>query len=281
MRNIFNFVLRNNFWITFLLLEIVCLYLAFNHNHFHQAKLFNSTNAISSKVYSTSNRIQSYVRLAEENEILVKENARLRGLAYNSYYQINHQITKVSDTSYKQIYAYISGRLINATLNKRNNYFTISAGKLDGVEKDMGVISSNGIVGLVKDVSDNFSTVMSLLHKNFICNCKLKKEGISGPLVWDGNTYNKMQLTDIPTHAKLKKGDTVLTSHLTRLFPEGQMVGTVDTWERKQGEGFYTVNILLSVDFKKLNSVYIVKYFYKDEQDQLEKLSNQNGTRDN
>jgi rod shape-determining protein MreC len=281
MRNIFNFVLRNNFWMTFLLLEFFCLYLAFKHNSFHQSKFFNSANAISSKVYATSNRIQSYVRLAEENEILVKENARLRGYARNSYYEMFKASKTVDDTIYKQKYEYISARIVNGTLNKRNNYFTLSAGKNNGVEKDMAVISSNGIVGIVKDVSNNFATVMSLLHRNFTCNCKLKKDGVFGPLVWDGKQYDLMQLTDIPTHAKLKKGDTVITSHLTQQFPEGQIVGIVDSWERKQGEGFYTVNVKLSNDFKKLGSVYIVKYFYKTEQDSLEAVTKLNDPRDN
>ncbi len=281
MRNIFNFVLRNNFWITFLLLEMACLYLAFKHNYYHQAKFFNSANAVSSKLYATSNKVQSYVRLAEENEVLVKENAKLRGYARNSYFEILKTTRTNNDTVYKQKYEYISGKLINVTLNKRNNYFTISSGKNAGVEKDMAVISSNGIVGIVKDVSPNFSTVMSLLHRNFTCNCKLKNDGIFGPLVWDGKAYDIMQLTDIPTHAKLKKGDTVVTSHLTQLFPEGQIVGTIDTWERKQGEGFYTVNVKLSTDFKKLGTVYIVKYFYKNEQDSLEKATKINDPRDN
>jgi rod shape-determining protein MreC len=281
MRNIFNFVLRNNFWITFLLLEIFCFYLAFKHNHFHQAKFFNSANAISGKVYSTSNKVQSYIRLAEENEILAKENAKLRGFARNSYFEILTKSNTTSDTVYKQKYEYISGRLINMTLNKKNNYFTVSVGSKGGVEKDMAVISSNGIVGIVKDVSKNFSTVMSLLHRNFTCNCKLKNDGVFGPLIWDGKAYDMMQLTDIPTHAKLKKGDTIVTSQLTQLFPEGQIVGTVENWERKQGEGFYTVNVKLANDFKKLGTVYIVKYFYKNEQDSLETATKINDPRDN
>jgi rod shape-determining protein MreC len=281
MRNIFNFILRNNFWIIFLLMELVCLYLVFKHNRFHQSKFLNSANAISGKLFEGSAKIQSYIRLAEVNDYLAKENARLRGYARNSYFEILKNTNKVSDTLYNQKYEYIAGNIINATLNKRNNYFTVALGKKNGVEKDMAVITSNGIVGIVKDVSDHFCTVMSVLHKNFICNCRLKSDGNFGPLVWDGKNYNVLQLTDIPTHAKLKKGDTVVTSQLTQIFPEGITVGTVDTWERRQGEGFYTVNVKLSNDFKKLGTVYVVKYFYKQEQDSLEQASRKDDPRDN
>ena len=96
---------------------------------------------------------------------------------------------------------------------------------------------------------------MSILHKDMGVNCQLKKDGSYGPLIWDGADYKYCLLKDIPTHAKIKAGDTVITSELSGIFPEGIMVGTVENFERRQGESFYTVTVKLSADLKKVNHV--------------------------
>jgi rod shape-determining protein MreC len=109
------------------------------------------------------------------------------------------------------------------------------------------------------------------LHKDVRVNCQLKKDGSYGPLIWDGGDYRYCYLTDIPTHAKIKPGDTVITSELSGIFPEGIIVGTISSYERKQNEDFYTVKVKLSADLKKVNHVYIIKNKFKTERDSLEK----------
>jgi rod shape-determining protein MreC len=111
---------------------------------------------------------------------------------------------------------------------------------------------------------------MSLLHKDVRVNCQLKKDGSYGPLIWDGVDYRYCLLTDIPTHAKIKKGDTVITSELSGIFPEGIMVGIIDSYERRQNESFYTAKVRLSTDFKKVNHVYVINNKFKTERDSLE-----------
>src|SRR5690606_10501650 len=97
-----------------------------------------------------------------------------------------------------------------------------------GIKQDMAVMTGEGVVGIVTNVSSNFSSAMSLLHKDVRVNCQLKKDGSYGPLIWDGDDYRFCQLTDIPTHSKINKGDTVETSELSGIFPEGIMVGTIE-----------------------------------------------------
>jgi rod shape-determining protein MreC len=174
------------------------------------------------------------------------------------------------DTLYKQQYSYISAKVVNSSVNKRRNFLTLNVGSEQGVKQDMGVMSSDGIVGIVTNVSRNFASVLSLLHKDVRVNCQLKKDGSYGPLIWDGRDFRYCLLTDIPTHSKIKTGDTVVTSELSGIFPEGIMVGTIVFFEKRQNESFYTARVRLSADLKKVNHVYVIKNKFKGERDSLE-----------
>ncbi len=270
MKNLFNFLYKNNYFLAFLCLEMVCIFLLIKNNGYQGSSLLNSSNEVSAKVYEISANTKEYLLLKDENDRLAKENAFLLNRIKFGYAAIPLKTYTKNDTLYKQVYQFINGKAINSSINKRNNYLTLNIGAQQGVTHDMAVITSNGIIGIVKDVSENFSSVMSILHKDVRVNCQLKKDGIYGPLIWDGSDYQFSNLIDIPTHARIKKGDTIITSSLSGIFPEGLMVGTVESYERKQNESFYTVKVRLSADFKKVNHISVIKYHYKTERDSLE-----------
>ena len=261
----------------FLLLEIFCFLLLVKNNGYQGSSLINSGNDISAHVYRTAANAREYLLLKDENERIAQENAILHNLLKTGYAALPLEVYKKNDTLYKQQYQYVSAKAINSSVNKRSNYITLNIGSEQGITHDMAVINSNGIVGVVKDVSKNFASCMSVLHKDVRVNCELKKDHSPGPLSWDGSDYRFCYLTDIPTSSLIKKGDTVITSNLSGIFPEGIMVGIVDSWERKQNEAFYTVKVRLSADFKKVNHVYVIKYRFKAEKDSLEKISQVQG----
>ena len=270
MKSLLNFIYRNNFFFAFLILEFICGLILIKNNGYQGSSLFNSANAVSATVYQTTANAKEYLLLKEENERLAVQNNYLLNKLKLGYAAIPLKVYKKNDTLYKQVYEFINGKAINSTVNKRNNYLTLNIGKQQGVENDMAVINSNGIIGVVKDVSTNFSSVMSILHKDTRVNCQLKKDGSNGTLMWDGGDYEYGQLTGIPTHARIKKGDTITTSSLSGIFPEGLLVGFAVSHERKQNESFYTVKIKLSADFKKINHISVIKNNYKIEKDSLE-----------
>lgn len=273
MRNLIAFFIKHNFLFVFLVLQGLCFVLMLRNRNYQASRLFNSTNAAVAKAYETSANTKAYFSLREENDRLAKENAILKNYLKSNYAVLPLTEYKKNDTIYKQQYTYIDAKVVNASVNRRSNYLTLNAGSSMGVGRDMAVVHPEGIVGIVKAVSSNYASVMSILHKDVRVNCQLKKDGSYGPLIWDGKDYRYCLLTDIPTHARMKKGDTVITSELSGIFPEGIMVGTVESYERRQNEPFYTVTVKLSVDLKKANHVYIVKNKFKTERDSLEKLS--------
>lgn len=276
MKNLLAFVIRHNFFFVFILLQAACVFLMVSNRGLHGSRVLNSSNEVVAGVYSAAANTKEYFSLRKENDILAKENALLRNLLKSNYNIIPLTEYEKLDTIYRQQYTYMSGKVVNSSVDKRRNFLTLNIGSEQGIAHDMAVISADGIVGIVTDVSENFASVMSVLHKDIKVNCELKRDGSYGPLIWDGSDYRYCLLTDIPTHAKIKAGDTVLTSELSGIFPQGIMVGTIVSYERKQNDAFYTVKVKLSTDLKKVNHVYVIKNKYKGERDSLEKATEQN-----
>jgi rod shape-determining protein MreC len=270
MKNLFAFLLRHNFIFAFLFLQMICVWLMVHHSGYQGSRVLNSSNAVVAEVYQSAANTKEYFALKQENEKLARENSVLRNFLRSNYASLPLKEYTRNDTLYKQQYTYTSAKVVNSSVNKRRNFLTLNAGLDKGLGHDMAVMSSDGIVGIITNVSENFSSAMSLLHKDVHVNCQLKKDGSYGPLVWDGADYRFCQLLDIPTHSKIAKGDTVITSELSGIFPEGLMVGTIESFERRTNESFYTAQVRLSADLKKVNHVYIIKNIFKNERDSLE-----------
>jgi rod shape-determining protein MreC len=160
--------------------------------------------------------------------------------------------------------------VINNSTNLASNYLTLDKGYHDGIRKDMAVIYPNGIVGIVNEVSSNFSSVVSLLHPKARISARLKKSDYVGTVIWEGESDTVVTLKDIPTHVKIEVGDTVFTSGYSLLFPEGILIGKVSKFDISHGKGFYHIDVRLSTNFNNIRYVYVVKNLLKDELEELE-----------
>ena len=256
----------------FISLQIICILLITKNRNFQSTHIINSSNAISAETFQAISNTKEYLSLKEENLKLAKQNAGLLNIIRSrSYELIQTASLQKNDTLYKQKYIYTMAKVINNSTNLRSNYLTLNIGSEQGITHDMAIINNEGIVGVITNVSKNFSSALSILHKDVKVNCMLKKDGSYGPLSWEkDDDYTSATITDIPIHAKIKNGDTIVTSALSSIFPEGINVGTVKSFERKSGDAFYTVKVNLSTNYKKLNHVYVIKNVFKGEQDSLE-----------
>ena len=272
MRTLLNFLVRNYYNLLFIFLQILCVLLITKNRNFQSTHIINSSNTISAEAFQAISNTKEYLSLKEENTKLARENAGLLNIIRSrSYELIQISSLQKNDTLYKQKYIYTNAKVINNSTNLRSNYLTLNIGSAQGITHDMAIINSEGIVGVINNVSKNFSSALSILHKDVKVNCMLKKDGSYGPLSWEkDDDYTSATITDIPIHAKIKNGDTIVTSALSSIFPEGISVGTVKSFERKSGDAFYTVKVNLSTSYKKLNHVYVIKNVFKTEQDSLE-----------
>lgn len=270
MRNLLQFLWRYNFFIFFLLLEVLCLYLIVQNNNYHRAQFFNSTNALAVKVNSVVSAVAEYINLKATNEALARQNAALKSILPDAYYVDSALAKTFNDTVYKQQYRFMVAKVVNNSINRRSNYLTLDRGSLQGVKPEMGVICADGIVGIVKDVSEHYCSVISFLHKDTRISARVQKNGFIGSMVWEGYDPASGSLMDIAKHVKLAVGDTIVTSSFSTIFPEGIMIGKIQKLDPKTGVNFQDVDVDLSTKFGSLTHVYLIDNVLKSEQKKLE-----------
>jgi len=273
MRNLILFLTRNYYIILFLSLESLSIFLLIQSNHFQRSHFLNSSNAIAGNIYETYSGITDYFGLKTTNKKLAEENVMLRNKIRQSFSLETTSSITIKDPLHKQQYVYLVAKVVNNSTNRKKNYLTLNVGSKQGIKTEMAVISSDGIVGIVRDVSDNFCSVMSVLHDNTRIPVNIKKFGENSILTWNGNDEWHASMERIPSHLQLSKGDTIVTSSYSSIFPEGIMVGTIENFEKIAGNTFYNVTIRLSTDFNRLSYVNVVNNLMKDEQTTLEKAT--------
>jgi len=269
MKNFILLIRKYNFFLLFLILQVAALYLLITNNSYQRTTFINSSNFYVGKTFEAYSSLTDYLKLSYNNKILAEENARLLNQMPYAFYELDKNVQFVNDSLYKQQYKFTEAKIINNTVSKINNYITLNKGRMHGLEKDMAVISSSGVVGIVKDVSEHFSSVISILNSNIKISSKIKKNGYFGSLVWDGKSAEYANLLDIPIHAKVEVGDTIVTSEFSNIFPQGIMIGIVSETSTA-GESFKSIRVNLSVNFDNLSYVFVVSDLFKEERKKLE-----------
>ncbi|MGP1515400.1 MAG: rod shape-determining protein MreC [Bacteroidales bacterium] len=269
MENLFRFLKHYYYVFLFLFLEGVCVYFISLSQSIQSSSIISVANNISGTFYNAFENIDSYCYLKSRNEALVKENIALRKQISTSFVRIVNNVHEEKDTVYKQRFSFIDAKVISKSVNKRNNFFMLDKGSLSGIENDMGVISPDGVVGVVVKTTKNFALVMSVLHQDSKLNVRNIRTKTTGTLIWNGNIYSVGQVVDMPSSIPIKKGDTIVTSGFSRDFPEGIMIGVIKDFTKESGTGFYKADVKFSTDYNKLDFVYVIKNFFKIEQDEL------------
>ncbi|MEX0981618.1 MAG: rod shape-determining protein MreC [Bacteroidales bacterium] len=266
MRALLWLLKKYNYVLVFIVLEALALVLLSNHNSFQHSILVNMNREIAGRLNERIARGREYLHLKENNEILVRENASLRN---RIELLAAARPDSVPADSMHTDYDYIPARIVQKTHDKQFNYLTINKGKKQGVQGDMAVISEEGIVGIVLASSNNFSTIIPVINRDFRLSVKTKKDNFSGILQWEGRNHRQANLNEIPYHAEPEIGDTVVTSGYSAVFPEGLFVGTIRQFELKDGN-FYRIDILLGTDYQRLFHVNIIHNKLQEEQLELE-----------
>ncbi|WP_298708715.1 rod shape-determining protein MreC, partial [Chitinophaga sp.] len=166
---------------------------------------------------------------------------------------------------------------INNSVNQTTNFITIRRGIKYGIRPNMGVIGPNGMVGVVRTASENYAVVISLLTKSngssssFSFSSRLRNSGEIGTVYWDGFDGGYVTMKDVPRSAKLHKGDTVVTSGFSAVFPENINIGYIDTfYVGEKASTSYTIRLKLATNFYNLQYVYVIENLLRDEQTRLE-----------
>lgn len=276
MRNFLFFLLRHATTIFFLVLEALCIALIVNNNNYQKSAYMSSSARVIGGIYSVQSSITEYFGLRRVNRELLAENIEL----LNRVAILEEQLSSIPDSlipgedSLRMQYVYRGARIINSTTNRSRNYLTANAGENVGIATDMAVVNRDGVVGIVSAASEHYATILPLINTSSHLSVKLKNSNFRGQLVWNGISPRRATVIDVPEHAVIAVGDSIVTSGSSSYFPEGLMVGTVEEVTADKTGGFYNLQILLSVDYSSIYDVEIIENREQQEQLELEQLSN-------
>ena len=219
----------------------------------------------SAKTSNISYYIKSFLNLKKENSKLLDENLKLFQdksifIGYNEADSINSSNVLTN------------ANIILNSINKNKNIIVIDKGEVDGVKKEMGVITINGVVGIIKNVTENYSSAISVLNTDLKINAILKNTSTIGSISWDGKNSKIVNLNDIPLSNSLKVGDTVVTGGMSFYFPKGIPIGEIIDYKNQTLNGYYEISVSLFNDFSSLSNLYILSRFDNEE---IKKLINE------
>lgn len=276
MRNLFAFIRRYAILLFFLLLEIISFSLLIRYNRFHQSAYMDVAGEWTGRIEVRVQGWRIYFSLKKENEALQKRVNELQNQLSQNFQSpdtiagFQHRDTLKADSvlQYRK-YLYREATVVNNSVHLPNNFITLHRGRLQQVSPGMVVIGPSGAIGTVLDVSDNFSTVMSILHRQSRVSAKLKKTGEMGRVEWDGANPRLLQMKDIPKGVKVLAGDTVVTSAYSD-FPADIMIGTIQKIIPEKSSNNLLLYIRTATDFSKIQHVFVIENLQKAEQEELE-----------
>ncbi len=258
MQQIINFFIRNKNGVLFLLLLLIGFVLTVQSHSYHRSKFSNSARWLFGGIYETNSNIKQYFHLKTDNRRLVEENMRLRQLLFNGTDTTGNDVF-IDTSSFKQKYVFRGANVIKNSYSAANNVLTIDKGSDDGIAPDMGVITSEGIVGVVNRVSANYATVISVLNTTIRINAKHRPSGEIGSLTWNTKDHRLTQLIDVPKLANIKENDTIITGGESTIFPEGIPIGSIKTFSLQAAQNYYDIDVALFNAMTHIGHVYVIE----------------------
>jgi len=259
MQTLFKILARYSNFLVFLALEVAAFLLIGYNNPYPRSSILSTANDAVAWQHEQINEITGYFNLRSQNELLAEENAALR-----------NQISAMDSAEQVQMH-YTSAKVVQMTTHELHNYLTINKGSKDGIQRGQGVRNGDGVVGIIRTVGRNYSVVLPIINTQTNLSCRFAKNDYIGTLQWDGTDSRFANLTDVAAHMVVNPGDTIITSGLSPVFPEGIPVGIVENSVLKEGDSYHTIRVRLHTNFKRLKYVEVVQNAHQAE---LEELAN-------
>lgn len=248
----------------FLFLEVICFVLIVKYNHQQRVIFQNSTNLFNAYLQQKRQTFEKYLHLNEVNDSLLKENAHLLRVLFNSS-SADSEVDVTWQNDLIDNFDVLPANVLSNSVNRYRNYILLDKGSLHGVTPHSGVITANGVVGIVKRVARSTSVAMSVLHLESRISARVKNKGYFGWLNWTGKGVRKFTLNDVPKDALVAVGDTIETSGYSAIFPQGIMLGTIEKIKLDPGSNYYTLEVRYHTDLSRLATAYIVKDLHQKE----------------
>lgn len=257
MQWVLNAIIRYKNFLFFFFLSSLSLLFSAKKSDYHNTQLAKSSLFLAGIIHQPFDNLSSYFDLKEENQRLQLENNSLKNLVLEKFKQ--SEISAVEDENLAgSNYWSLPAKLIRNSYTQNRNILLLDKGENDGVTKEMGVIGTKGIIGIVNQTSQGYATVLSILNLDLKINAKFQNTNVFGSLYWTGKAPNKMLLSDVSVINPVKVGDTLVTGGMSSFFPEGIVIGTVTEIERPNNGGYYDIEIELINNMTDIKYVYVI-----------------------
>lgn len=268
MQQILLFLFKIRAFLLFVLLEAIAVWMIASNNSQQGSAFFNSSNQFIGSILGAQNDVVEYFSLASVNKSLVDKNAEML-MELERFKQPSDSVFIALDSALASSFQFKGAKVINNSLKLTQNHLTISKGSNHGIKPGMGVFNEEGVVGRVKSVSKNYSSIISLLHTELLISSKIQSNDVFGSTKWDGKDSKIAKLLYVPRHVVVKAGDKVVTSGYNAVFPEGIPVGTVTEVKPGSETNYLDITIELATDFSRISYVYLVENTQQQELDSL------------
>ncbi len=273
MLNIIAFLRRNFAFILFVVLQFVSLWMLFNYNRFHRAAFLGVASEMTGRINTQVDKLDDYFHQGAEARRVHRMNDSLINLLPANF--------DVPDTAQKAVtdslrfdstlairrYIWRDAKVVYNTVNSEQNYLQLNRGSKYGIRDDMAVLNSDGaVVGVVVNVSPNFSQVMSLLHVQSSVSAAHRRSGTLGKIEWDAKDPRYVVLKGIPRSVEVKNGDSVITSRYSYNFPPNYLIGTISAISNDPATGFYLLKVKTAANFSTIQQVFVVENLLREEQ---------------
>ena len=255
----------------FILLEIASLNMLRRNAPLQRMWVARVAHGFMGSMWGSSQRIGDYFALRRINADLAEENAELR--RENAQLQDMIHLAKVDTMRYGiskvKGFSYVPCEIRKISRNKQHNYMILDKGREDGIQENSGVITRNGVVGIVEAVSEHYCYALSLQNTDISVSARIGEEGATGLLSWDGYSSNGATLREIPLQYKFEKGDTVYTSGHSLVFPPDIPLGVAGDSHVVNGQ----VNEIKVTLFQDFTAIRYVTVAYNNAKKEVEGLT--------
>ncbi len=220
------------------------------------------------RIYRNALKTNAY--LQQQNILLQDELSRLRSIEKE-----NNELKSLLRLEESYSYPLQITRVVSKQLNTLNNSLSVNVGSLEGIQRGMPLINSDGLIGKVILTASNYSQVMPLAHPLFRVSAQIQGSKANGIITWDISSPSYLIMDFVPKTVPIDTGMVIQTSGLGNEFPAGIPIGQIVDFRSQDGTNTQQLKIK---PFSKLNEVsegFIVLFTSDSSLVQLNKEFNQ------
>ncbi len=165
-------------------------------------------------------------------------------------------------------YPLMAAEVVGKTSKPQRNTITLNVGSEAGVKPNMPIVTDAGLVGRIIATSKHYSIGQVVINRDFRATAKIQRSRVDGILAWEGGDHTLLK--NVTKTLDVRVGDVVVTSEYSSMFPPNLKIGIVAKVTEQPGNLFKRIEIANSVDFSKVEEVFVVRYYPDPERIQLE-----------